>query len=439
MGLDQLLALLVLIVVLAVIASGRFRMDVTALSGLLVLGIAGVAPPKIIFSGFGHPALATIIAVFFISQGLINSEAFRGLGQILAKKAHSLKGQVIGTAFVGAILSSVMNNVGAVGLMIPTAVRMAKRSGVRPGTFGLPLAMISILGGSVTLIGSAPNIIIASYMASATGSSFKMFDYAPHGLAMLAVALLTWTVCKSCGIDPGSTCSEDKAEREHRNKEEHDSTLKGSDNNSNESDEAKHFAPLATKTMKITLISILLAIILVSFGLLHPAFGFGGAVLVMIYFGVLKLPDDFSSVDLKIVFFLGSMLGIGQTLEHTGTLDLLAEHLTALTAGFPPLVLIIIMVFIASALSNAINNSAAAVFMAPLAVGIAAGSSMGTAAALMAVAAGSNLALMLPTHQATLLVLSKAPFSIGSFIRFGAVLTLLCGMAAAAVIALVWQ
>lgn len=439
MGVNQLLALLVLLVVLAVIASGRFRMDVTALSGLLILGIAGVAPPKIIFSGFGHPALATIIAVFFMSQGIINSEALRGLGHILARKNHSLKGQVLSTAFVGAVLSSIMNNVGAVGLMIPTAARMAKRSGVQPGTFGLPLAMISILGGSVTLIGSAPNIIIASYMMSATGSSFKMFDYAPHGLAMLAVALLTWTICKSCGIDPGGTCSESNEESGHKNNEELDSTLKGSDNSNSNPSADRSFAPLATKARKITLLSILLAIIFVSLGLLHPAFGFGGAVLVMIYFGVLKLPDDFSSVDLKIVFFLGSMLGIGQTLEHTGTLDLLAGYLTEVTAGFSPLALIIIVTFISSALSNAINNSAAAVFMAPLAIGIAAGSSMGTAAALMAVAAGSNMALMLPTHQATLLVLSKAPFSIGSFIRFGAVLTLLCGLAAAGMIALVWQ
>ena len=431
--------MLVLLTVLVVIASGRFRMDVTALSGLLILGIAGVAPPTIIFSGFGHPALATIIAVFFMSQGIINSEALRGVGQILARKARSLKSQVVSTAFVAAILSSLMNNVGTVGLMIPTVVRMAKRAGVKPGTFGLPLVMISILGGSVTLIGSAPNIIIASYMATATGSSFKMFDYAPHGLAMLGIALLVWIICKSCGIDPGSTGSEDNAKIEHKINEEHDSTLKDSDSSNSNIEENIHFAPLATKARKITLISILLAIILVSFGLLHPVFGFGGVVLVMIYFGVLKLPDDFSSVDLKIVFFLGSMLGIGQTLEHTGTLDLLAGYLTEFTAGFSPMALIIVIIFLSSALSNAINNSAAAVFMAPLAVGIAAGSSIGTAAALMAVAAGSNLALMLPTHQATLMVLSKAPFSLGSFLRFGAVLTLLCGMAAAMVIALIWQ
>ena len=399
-------------------------MEIAALCGLLILGIAGVAPPNIIFSGFGHPALATIIAVFFISQGIINSGLLRGLGQLLAGRTHSLRGQILSTASVGALLSSIMNNVGAVGLMLPTAVRMAKRAGQSPGSFGLPLAMFSILGGTVTLIGSAPNIIIASYMFSATGQSFKMFDYAPHGLAMFATALLLWLVCKYCGLDPGAgeTGRDD-----------------GAGLADNDLNETITFAPLATVERKITLAVILLAVGLVSFGLLHPAYGFGGAAMVMIFFRVLKLPADFNVVDLKIVFFLGAMLGIGQTLEHTGSLELLSTFLARYTEGLPPFWLIVILIFAASALSNAINNSASAVFMAPLAVGVAAGTSLQTAAALMAVAAGANLTLILPTHQSVLMVLSKAPFPVRSLMRFGLVLTLFCGMTAAAVITLLWQ
>jgi di/tricarboxylate transporter len=97
------------------------------------------------------------------------------------------------------------------------------------------------------------------------------------------------------------------------------------------------------------------------------------------------------------------------------------------------------LVLVSSALSNAINNAASAVFMAPLAVAMAAASPLETATALMAVAAGSNLTLLLPTHQASLMALSKAPFSTVSFMRFGAVLTLCCSLAAALVITLVWQ
>lgn len=398
-------------------------MEIAALGGLLILGIAGVAPPNIIFSGFGHPALATIIAVFFVSQGIINSGLLRGLGHLLAEKTHSLRGQILSTASVSALLSSIMNNVGAVGLMLPTAVRMAKRSGCSPGTFGLPLAIASILGGTVTLIGSAPNIIIASYMYSSTGQSFKMFDYAPHGLAMLATALLLWFLCKTCGIDPGAGCADEPS----LNIDEQDLS------------ETIHFAPFSTRERQVTFFTILLAVVLVSFGLLHPAFGFGGVTLLLILFGVLKPPAAYDCVDLKIVFFLGAMLGIGQTLEYTGSLEILSTFLARYTAGLTPFWLILILVFVASALSNAINNSASAVFMAPLAVGMAAGNNLHTAAALMAVAAGSNLTLILPTHQAVLMVLSKAPFPVRSLMRFGLILTLCCGLAAAAVITLIWQ
>ncbi len=402
------------------------------------MGIAGVAPPNTIFSGFGHPALATIVAVFFVSQGIINSQLLRGLGQALTKRTHSLRGQIISTAGVSAILSAFMNNVGAVGLMLPTAVRMAKRSGSSPGTFGLPLAMASILGGTLTLIGSAPNIIVASYMLNATGQSFKMFDFAPHGLAMLTIALFVWLACKTCGIDPGAAELTEEAPEKTGDPDNREDILQqelAADN----LDEVITFAPLATRERQVTLLLILAAVGMVSFGLLHPAYGFGGAVLLMVFAGILKLPDAYKCIDLKIVFFLGAMLGIGQVLEHTGSLDLLSSALALFTKGLQPFWLIVILLFVASALSNAINNAASAVFMAPLAIGIAAGSTLETAAALMAVAAGSNLTLLLPTHQAALMVLSKAPFHFGSFMRFGLILTFLCGLAAAAVIALIWQ
>ncbi len=407
---------------------------------MLLLGLAGIVPPDILFSGFGHPALVTIITVFLISQGLINSGLLRGLGQYLAQHAKSLRGQIISVAAVSALLSTIMNNVGAVGLMLPTSVRMARRTGQSPGVFGLPLAMFSILGGTITLIGSAPNIIIASYMLSSTGQSFRMFDYAPHGLAMFITALIAWLFCKTCGITPGAG---EKGKDRSLNKEDiEDKNTENTTTTEAESDlfETKAFAPLSTKEKKFTLLVITLAIAAVSSGLLHPAYGFGGAALLMVFFGVLKLPDAYQCIDLKIVFFLGAMLGIGQTLEHTGSLELLSSALAGFTEGLQSFWLIVLLLFVASVLSNAINNAASAVFMAPLAVGIAAGSSiLETAAALMAVAAGSNLTLLLPTHQAALMVLSKAPFSFGSFMRFGLLLTIICGLAAAAVITLIWQ
>ena len=403
-------------------------MELAALGGLLLLGIAGTAPPDIVFSGFGHPALATIIAVFLVSQGIVDSGLLHGLGQALARRIKSINGQVISIAWVSAVLSAFMNNVGAVGLMLPTAVRMAGRSSSSPGSFGLPLAVASIMGGTLTLIGSAPNIIIASYMLSASGESFKMFDFTPHGASMLLTAFLVWWFCKACGMDPGAGGS---TERGHKYQEE--SAGQGS------LDEVITFAPLATRKRQVTFLAVFLAVLLVSLGLLHPALSFGKAAMILIIFRVLKLSEAYKSVDLKIVFFLGSMLGIGQILEHTGGLNLLSSFLSTVAAGLSPFWLVLLLVFVSSALSNAINNAAAAVFMAPLAVGMAAGNSLETAAALMAVAAGSNMTLLLPTHQAALMVLSRAPFPTTSFVRTGLILSPCCGLVAAGTITLVWQ
>ncbi len=424
----------VLLVALLFIASGRFRIELAALGALLILGISGIAPVDIVFSGFGNSALATIIAVFLVSQGIIDSGLMRGLGQALARRFLGLRGQVLSLALAGALLSAFMNNVGAVGLLLPTAVRMAGRFGCRSGSFGLPLAVASLLGGTLTLIGSAPNIIVASYMFSTTGQSFKMFDFAPHGLAMIGIALLLWYICKSCGLDPGASGGAVDGGTEA---EAHD--LPEKELTHAPAEEIIPFAPLAPGKRRFTFVVILAAVLAVSLDLVHPALGFGGAAFLLILFGVLKLPEAYESVDLKIVFFLGAMLGIGRILEYTGSLELLSDFFAHFAAGFSPFWLVVLLVFVSSALSNAINNAAAAVFMAPLAAGLAAANNLETGAALMAVAAGSNMTLLLPTHQAVLMVMSRAPFAVPSFLKAGLVLTFCCGLAAAATIFFVWQ
>ncbi len=446
MGIEIFLAWGILLLVLSLIASGRFRIEIVALGGLLLLGLSGIAPPEVIFSGFGHPALATIIAVFLVSQGVIDSGLLQGLGQALAKRIHNNRGQITVISAVSAFLSAFMNNVGAVGLMLPTVVRMAKRTGSSPGSFGLPLAIASILGGTVTLIGSAPNIIIASYMVSATGISFKMFDYTPHGLAMLGTAFLIWMVCKYCGLDPGSNGKKESSAISKQLKKRESPGLAGDlgykvELTEEDSGLDKHvyFSPLSNRQKQVTFFILLAAVLLVSFGVIHPAIGFGLAALLLIISGILKPTSAYSNVDLRIIFFLGAMLGIGQILEYTGAFDALSTFMNSFTEGFSPFWLILLLILMSSALSNAINNSAAAVFMAPLAIGIANGSNLEVAAALMATAAGSNLTLLIPTHQASLMVMSKAPFSITSFLRFGLIISLFCILVAAVVVNLVWQ
>ena len=431
--------------------SGKFRIELIAFTGLLLLGVVGPSEPAVIFSGFGHPALITIVTIFIVSQAIVKSEALRGLGQLIERKINNLQGQILGLSLISSFLSAFMNNVGAIGLLLPTAMRMSDRKKIDRSIFGLPLAFASIVGGSLTLIGSGPNIIAASFMYSATGQFFQMFDFLYHGLAMLITGLIMWSILSKISnssdrnaqfIDDSNGSNEltkeiktVKEEEDEEEKEEGEEEWEAKKTNQT----PVKFAPFSHPTKQKTVFIVLLAILTISTGTLHPALGFGAAGLLLVFAGVLSISDAFQAIDLKIVIFLGSMLGIGEILEDASSINLLSDFLIANMPDMSPLVLILILIFIATVLSNGVNNSASAVFMAPLAIAFAEQSALETAAALMAVAAGANLALLLPTHQAVLMVLSKASFSPRNFVKIGSLLTIALGLSAGMVIYLVWQ
>ena len=98
---------------------------------------------------------------------------------------------------VAALLSAFMNNVGVAALLLPVVISIARKTGISASRLLMPLAVGALLGGMTTLIGTPPNIVIAEYRGSALGEPYRMFDFAPVGLAVAAVgvvyvALLGW-------------------------------------------------------------------------------------------------------------------------------------------------------------------------------------------------------------------------------------------------------
>lgn len=168
---------------------GRWRYDVVAVFALLAVTLSGLVPVSDAFAGFAHPAVITVAAVLVISRGLQNA----GLVELVVKAIGPLRGrenlQLAAQCIVIAILSSFMNNVGALALMLPVAMRNAYRDGYPPSKSLMPLAFASLLGGLTTLIGTPPNIIIASFRAQQSGVAFNMFDFTPVGIAVAVVGL----------------------------------------------------------------------------------------------------------------------------------------------------------------------------------------------------------------------------------------------------------
>ena len=187
---EQLFLLALLVVVLVLFVRGRLRYDVVAFGALLAATLAGTVPFDEMFAGFGHPATVTVAMVLVISRGLQNSGAVDLIGRHLLPPVASPSGHVGILAGVAGALSSVMNNVGALALLMPAALKSAARAKRSPAMILMPLSFGSILGGLVTLIGTPPNIIVASFREQAIGQPFQMFDFAPVGGVVAAVGIV---------------------------------------------------------------------------------------------------------------------------------------------------------------------------------------------------------------------------------------------------------
>jgi len=179
-----------LAIALGLFVWGRIRHDFVALIALFALVVMRVVPPAEAFTGFGHPAVITVAAVLVIGKALEHSGLIDVLGKWISKFDYGLSLQILILSLLVALASAFMNNVGALAIVMPVALHMAKKSGNPPSSILMPVGFASLLGGMVTLIGTPPNIIIATLRADETGEAFGMFAFAPVGVGLSLVGIL---------------------------------------------------------------------------------------------------------------------------------------------------------------------------------------------------------------------------------------------------------
>jgi di/tricarboxylate transporter len=197
MTLDQGLLFGLLAVLLALFIWGRFRYDLVALAALVAAVSLGLVNADAAFAGFGHPAVILVAMVLVISQGLTRTGALDTIARRIAGVATSPARHIAVIGSLGAALSAFMNNIAALAILMPVDLQAAARAKRSAATTLMPLSFATILGGLVTLIGTPPNIIVAEYRASAVGTPFLMFDFAPVGVicavaGVAFVALVGW-------------------------------------------------------------------------------------------------------------------------------------------------------------------------------------------------------------------------------------------------------
>lgn len=187
---DQIIILAVLGSALVLFIRGPIRFDVTAFAALMAATVLEVVPAHEAFAGFGHPAVITVAAVLILSRALQDSGV---LDYAAGWMLHLVKGPVAlitMLTLVGAAISGFMNNVGALALLMPLALRTAREVGAQPSHVLMPLAFGTILGGLTTMIGTPPNLLVANYRNRIDDAPFTMFDFAPVGVAVAVAGVV---------------------------------------------------------------------------------------------------------------------------------------------------------------------------------------------------------------------------------------------------------
>lgn len=189
MSLEQILAIAVIGVMMAGFIWGRLRYDLVACCALMAAVAMGVVAPGDAFKGFSDDIVIIVGSALMVSAAVARSDVMEAGIRRLAPNLTSPRLQLVVLVGLVTVLSAFVKNIGALAIMLPIAFQMARRSGVSPSMFLMPMAFGSLLGGLMTEIGTSPNIIVSRMRAELTGTPFSMFDFTPVGATLSVVGI----------------------------------------------------------------------------------------------------------------------------------------------------------------------------------------------------------------------------------------------------------
>jgi di/tricarboxylate transporter len=193
MTLDQGLAFAIIIGMMALFAWGRWRYDLVAVVALLAAITVGIVPPKEAFKGFSDDIVIIVASALVVSAAVARSGVIERVVRRLGPYLTGIHRQLI--ALVGSVtlLSAFVKNIGALAMLMPIAFQLARRTGTSPSSLLMPMSFGALLGGTITLVGTSPNIIVSRVREQIMGQPFGMFDFTPVGVG-IAIAGVVFLV-----------------------------------------------------------------------------------------------------------------------------------------------------------------------------------------------------------------------------------------------------
>ena len=196
MNADLALVLSLLAAAVAMFAINKPRMDAVALIMLTVLPFTGVISMGEALSGFSDPNIVLIAALFVMGEGVARIGVAQRLGDWLTAKAGSSETLLLPLLMLSVgVMGSVMSSTGVIAIFIPVALRIAQSTGTAPSRLMMPMSVAALISGMMTLVGTAPNLVVNSELTRHGEVGFHFFSFTPFGapILILGVVYMLWT------------------------------------------------------------------------------------------------------------------------------------------------------------------------------------------------------------------------------------------------------
>jgi solute carrier family 13 (sodium-dependent dicarboxylate transporter), member 2/3/5 len=423
-----IITLCVLAVAAFLFVTELIPLAVTAMAACTALGILGVLPSKQVYAGLSNSTVVLFGGMFVIGAAMFKTGLAEAIGLWVVHKAGTGEVKLMGAVMlVTIILSSVSSNTGTVACLMPVIIGIANAAHVAPSKELMPLAIAANVGGTITMIGTPPNVIVTGALSAAGLPSFGFFEFALIGvpLSIVVLAYMLTIGRKTIPIHEVGSMDED--------------AVKAAKEEAGASDDS---APKSKSKMIISGLIMCGVVAAMALNLktvpLQTA-AVTGAILCVIT-GCLKEKEAYAGIDWVTIFLFAGMLSVATAMDKTGAGKLIADTVVNMMGDHPnPIVLCAVLYLISNVLTQFMSNTAAAALLAPIGISIAQSIGADPKPVLMAIGIAASMAYATPmATPPNTLVLGPGSFTFNDYVKVGVPLCVICFIVSVIIIPIFW-
>ena len=401
---------------------------VTAMAACTALGILGVLPSKQVYAGLSNSTVVLFGGMFVIGAAMFRTGLAQAIGVAVVKKAGTNEVPLMGAVMlVTIVLSSVSSNTGTVACLMPVIIGICQAANISPSKELMPLAIAANVGGTITMIGTPPNVIVTGALSAAGLPTFGFFEFAYIGIP-LSIIVFFFTLFIGRHLLPKNDIGEMD---EEALKEAAEEAGAGGD------DEPKSATKMWISGLIMIGVVICMALDLKTLPLQTAAVT--GAILCVIT-GCLKEKEAYAGIDWVTIFLFAGMLSVATAMEKTGAGKLIADAVVGSMGEHPnAVVLCAVLYLISNVLTQFMSNTAAAALLAPIGISIAQSIGADPKPVLMAIGIAASMAFATPmATPPNTLVLGPGGFTFNDYVKVGLPLCIVTFIASVIIIPIFW-